>query len=121
MNLEDRLSDITADLVELEENSVFLDCLFSQESGRWMEVASLCNDLTEIEGRLEELKKSLKAPLQVTWLDSPKSAYENGYCIIIFFLEELHWSNVALYNKQWFLQHHSREGRNSLDNRPIVC
>ncbi|MBI4641216.1 MAG: hypothetical protein HY731_11010 [Candidatus Tectomicrobia bacterium] len=109
MNLEDKLSDLTANLVELEENSLFLERLFSDDSGRWIDVASLCSGLTDVEGRLEELRKSLKAPLQVTWLDSPKSVYRNGYCVILFFLEELHWSNVALYNKQWFLQHHGRE------------
>lgn len=39
----------------------------------------------------------------VTWLDHPKAAYGEGYCIIIFFVEALHWKNVALYNKRLFL------------------
>lgn len=119
MNLEDRLSDITADLVELEENSAFLERLFSVEAGRWVDVAPLCSGLTEIERQLEELRESFDVPLQVTWLNSPKSVYGNGYCVIIFFSEELHWSNAALYNKQWFLQGapielgRRPEGRNS--------
>ena len=66
MNIEDALLDLTADLVEFEEKSLFLERLFS----------------------------------------NLKSVYGKGYCVTTFFLEELHWSNVALYNKQkvsrWF-------------------
>ena len=105
MKLEDKLSEITADLVEFEENTLFLERLFSVEAGRWIEVAPLCNGLTEeVEEQLEALEESFQTPLQVAWLNSPKSAYGSGYCLIIFFLEDLHWSNVALYNKQWFLR-----------------
>ena len=104
MTLENRLSELTADLVELEENSAFLERLFSMEADRWLDITPLCSGLTEAEDRLEELMESFEVPLQVTWLNPPKSMYGNGYCVIIFFLEELHWSNVALYNRQWFLR-----------------
>jgi hypothetical protein len=94
-NKENQLSDITADLVELEENGVFLERLFSLEAGQWVDAASLCNGVTQ---------KLQDGVVQVTWLDYPNAAHGKGYCIIIFFAEEYHWSNVALYNKKWFLQ-----------------
>jgi len=95
MNIENRLSDITADLVELEANTPFLERLFAIEAGRWVDAAYLCNGLTQ---RLRE------ETVQVTWLDYPDAAPGKGYCLIIFFSEELHWSNVVLYNKAWFLR-----------------
>ena len=101
MNLENKLSDITADLVELEENSAFLERLFSIEAGKWVDAVSLCKGLTQIKGQLEKLKEET---MRVTWLDYPDAAHGKGYCLIIFFSEELHWSSVALYNKRWFLR-----------------
>ena len=103
MNVEDKLSDITSDLVELEENIIFLERLFSIESGIWIEVTSLSIGLRK-ENSIGKLSRSLKGKLWVTWLDYPISTYGKGYCTIIFFSEELHWSSVALYNKQWFSQ-----------------
>ena len=38
----------------------------------------------------------------------------SGYCVIIFFLEELPWSRVILYNKQWFLQKRHDKKRSAL-------
>jgi hypothetical protein len=104
MNLEDQLSDITASLLQLEKNGVFLERLFSLDMGKWAEVTVLCRHLAEEEARLAELEESSGGTLRVTWLDYPNSAYGPGYAVIIFFLEELHWSNVALYNKQHFLE-----------------
>lgn len=101
MNIENKISDITADLVELEENSAFLERLFSIEAGKWVDAVSLCKGLTQIKGQLEKLKEET---MRVTWLDYPDAAHGKGYCLIIFFSEELHWSSVALYNKQWFLR-----------------
>lgn len=103
IELEDRLSSITADLVEVEKNSAFLERLFSVDAGRWINIAPLCSGLNEIEGQLEEFRESFEKTLRVTWLDYPEAAYGKGYCIIVFFVEALHWSNVALYNKQLFL------------------
>jgi len=104
VNIEDQLADITADLVERDENSLFLERIFSQKAGVWEATAALCNHLVHIKTQIEQLQKQLAGTLQATWLDYPHSGHGEGYCIIIFFLEELHWSSVALYNKQWFLQ-----------------
>ena len=104
VNIEDQLADITADLVEQDDNSPFLERIFSQQAGVWEATAVLCSDLAHIKTQIEQLQKQLAGTLQATWLDYPNSGHGAGYCVIIFFLEELHWSSVALYNKQWFLQ-----------------
>lgn len=103
MELEDILSGITADLVGYESNSLFLKRLFSEEAGKWIEIEPLCSGLKKIESQLEQLKESFEESLRVTWLDYPAS-YGEGFCIIIFFVEALHWNNLALYNKQLFLK-----------------
>src|SRR5262252_10198786 len=102
MKVEERLADLTADLVEYEENSVFLERLFSLKAGVWEDVTALCRDIVHLEDDMAQLQRSSKDGLRATWLNYPASTHGKGYCLIIFFAEELHWSNVALYNKQWF-------------------
>jgi hypothetical protein len=108
MNLEDKLSDITANLLGFEKYSVFLERLFSQEIGKWTDIVVLCRDITEIEEQLAGLEESLEGTLRVTWLEYPQSAYGPGYAVVIFFSEEPHWASVALYNKQHFLEQLTR-------------
>ena len=108
MTPEDQLADVTAGLITLEENEIFLERLFYSRAGEWLDVESLCIGLTRIEGQLKSLLDSLEGTLHVTWLEYPHSAYGEGYCVIVFFLESLHWSNVALYNRQRFLDNLAR-------------
>ena len=102
--IEDILSGITADLVGYESNSPFLERLFLQAGGKWIEIDGLCKGLKEIESQLEELKELFDGTVRVTWLDYPDATCGLDYCIIIFFVEALHWSNLALYNKGLFLR-----------------
>ena len=111
MKVEERLADLTADLVEYEENSVFLERLFSLKAGVWEDATTLCRDLVHLEDHMAQLQRSFKGRLRATWLDYPASTHGKGYCLIIFFAEELHWSNVALYNKQWFSRKVTRRVR----------
>ena len=104
MKVEERFEELTADLVECEENSVFLERLFSLKAGAWEDVTALCHDIVPLEEHMAQLQRSSKGGLRVTWLDYPASTHGKGYCLIIFCAEELHWSNVALYNKQWFFR-----------------
>ncbi|MFB2968059.1 hypothetical protein ACE1CD_03725 [Aerosakkonema sp. BLCC-F183] len=101
IDLEDRLSDLTADLVALESNSAFLARLFSLESGKWVDLEPLCSELNEIRSEIAELKKSFQGTIRVTWLDYPDA---EGFCTIVFFVAALHWSNLALYNQQLFFK-----------------
>lgn len=102
MDLEDELADIAADLVEFEENSLFLSRLFAAAVGQWLEVISLCDGLERVANQLTELNDLCEGTLKVTWLEHPISG--SGYSLILFYMEELHWNSLALYNKQLFLQ-----------------
>jgi hypothetical protein len=103
MNTNEILSNISADLLAFKENGIFLKRLFSMEAGKWVDLDHMCRNLPKIEDQLKKLRKSFKGKLKLTWLDYPDPAYGKGYCLIIFFSEELNWHNVAIYNKQHFL------------------
>lgn len=111
MSIEDKLADLTADLVECEANHAFLERLFAVAPGVWTDVAVLCHDITPIKDHMTPLQTSSVGPLHATWTDYPPSTHGKGYCLIIFFAEAWHWSSVALYNKQWFLNKHARQAR----------
>ncbi len=100
MNLVDILSEITADLVEFEENEPFLERLFQLKPGVWTDLDGLCDDLDGYKERLKALQKPFQERVRVAWLDYPASRYGDGYCLILFFGDEHQWHNVALYNKQ---------------------
>jgi hypothetical protein len=106
LELEDWLSCISADLLEYDRNSLFLERLFAQKSGEWSTIESLCDGLPDIETQLQHLAAISPAELRVTWLDYPTAA-GLGFCLILFFVESLHWSNLAVYNQALFRQHHS--------------
>lgn len=102
ITLEDQLSCLTADLLELKTNQQFLEELFKVASGQWRDVGSLCTNLDQIISELELIYHNCEDKLQVTWLDYPQSVLGVGYCLITFYLESLHWSQVSLYNKKYF-------------------
>jgi hypothetical protein len=111
MKVEERFEELTADLVECEDNSVFLERLFSLKASVWEDVTILCRDIVHLADHMAQLQRLSKGRLRATWLDYPASTHGKGYCLIIFFAEELHWSNVALYNKQWFSRKDTRRVR----------
>lgn len=98
LEIEDQLSCLTADLVEHESNQPFLQRLFANKAGQWLDIYTLCQDLNSILNQFKSLELECEGILQVTWLDYPTNLGE-GYCLIIFYLESLHWNNLALYCK----------------------
>lgn len=107
LEVEDILSNITSDLVADRSNSPFLERLFSIDAGKWVELESLCQELKQIEKQFAELKTEFNVTIKVTWLDYPVSACGEGFCTILFFVESLHWHNLALYNQQLFWKNFS--------------
>jgi hypothetical protein len=101
LTLEDQLSEISADLVEFKSNQIFLKRLFSHHQGEWLKVVNLISDMETIIKQINLLPEKISSNLQVTWLDYSHSVYGEGYCLITFFEDQLHWSNVALFNKQY--------------------
>lgn len=112
LNLEDKLSCLTADLVEFDRNRPFLERLFAAKIGQWQSVDALCVGLPEIERQLQALKEqfSFSETLRVTWLESPDAVYGEGFCVILFLVEALHWETLAIYNKQLFLSNQNSSG-----------
>lgn len=110
MNLVDTLSEITADLVEFEENEPFLERLFHLEPGVWTELECLCNGLDDYQARLKKIKRAFQERVRVTWLAYPAANQDDDYRLILFFADQQQWHNVALYNKQQLDQSRERAG-----------
>ena len=99
ISLKDELSDIYADL--LTDSRTFLERLFSSEPGQWLPLTSISELHLQ---RIQEINEQFGGAVDVTWLDYPNSASGKGFCTIIFFLEPLLWSYIAIYNRQLFLK-----------------
>ncbi|MGK7887820.1 MAG: hypothetical protein AB4042_00700 [Leptolyngbyaceae cyanobacterium] len=96
IDLEDELVDFTADLLSLRQNESVLVRLFHQPMGTWTDLCTLfaedhCNEL------LATLHKNCDGVLRVTWLNHPE--LNQGYCLILFYMDALNWSQLVLYNK----------------------
>ena len=66
MKVEERFAELTADLVECEENSVFLKRLFSLKAGVWEDITALCHDIGHLEDHIAQLQRSSKGRLRAT-------------------------------------------------------
>ena len=102
LSTADDLSDACADLLAFDRNSLFLERLFSEASGHWMSVNSLCQGLGDVERRIAEVVSKYDASPQVTWIDYPPRMNNPGCCLIVFFAESPDWRSVAVYNKELF-------------------
>lgn len=105
LSLEEKLSDITADLLTDNGNALFLHRLFAQEPGRRQDLRLLCKDLPA-EARLRKATAafSFSGDLRVIWLDDPGSAHGPGVCTILFYSSVLDWGHVAWYNRAYFFE-----------------
>lgn len=104
MEREERLADLAADLVSIQQNELMLERLFEAQPGQWVDIDSLVGGLPPVAHQLDEMAELADGTIRVTWLDYPQSLNGPGYCLILFFLEELLWSHVAVYNKGRFQQ-----------------
>ena len=98
LDIEDELADFTADVLSLKANEKILHRLFSNPLGKWSNLASFLNDYDEIIQRLAKLQGDCDGTLQVTWLQHPE--LNQGYCLVLFYMDSLGWDNLALYNKE---------------------
>ena len=110
MNEEDELSDVSADLLEMDRYGVFVERLLAENAGTWTTISRLCEGLGEIEGRIDRIVSNEGAPPQVTWIEYPPSLGNKGYCLVIFFSESTDWRSVAIYNKERFLRKRRKNG-----------
>ena len=84
----DDLTDFAADLVISDDKNGFVDGLSRIEPGVWAEVLLLCSGVPEVENCLVALSRKWK--------------FEDSCCTIIFFLPDIIWSTVMLFNKSIF-------------------
>ncbi len=98
LEVEDKLSCISADMVSLRKYSACMERLFALPSGQWVELIHLFFGIGEIEQRLQGLAAKISGVPRVSWSDYPDSVYGPGYRVVVFFCDDPFWSNVALYN-----------------------
>ena len=110
--LSEELANYTTDLLALRRHEPFLEELWAQKPGNWVDVFALNLRLGHLTPRIEQLKETLNGPLFATWLDYPEPNGNADVCTIIFFAPDLVWSNTAIYHKQRLLQRkiHPRNG-----------
>lgn len=111
LNLEDEISDLVLELVTGQPSDLFLKRLFSLKAGKWTDAAGLCKGLAETQAQITELLSQVgdEDTLQVMWLEYPDTAQQKGYCLILFFVELLSWTNSAFYNKQGFFETQNKQ------------
>lgn len=110
---EDKLSDISADLLEFDRYEAFLERLFAQPPGEWLSLASACEGVDDIMQRVNELASRYDTGPQVMWANYPAELNRRGYCIIVFFAEGPDWRSVAVYNKNRYLRGRSGNAHSS--------
>ncbi len=99
MTRNDSLGDVVGDLLTEQANLRFVQRLLSLPHATWSSVYWLASRLPNVRSRLRELGYAGENSVQVCWLDYPLSLCGPGYCLVVFYLEDEHWSSVALYNK----------------------
>ncbi|MEO1743102.1 MAG: hypothetical protein AAFR99_14995, partial [Cyanobacteria bacterium J06629_9] len=52
---------------------------------------------TEVAQTLASLQAECDGTLRVTWLEHPE--LDQGYCLVLFYVDSLGWNSLALYNK----------------------
>ncbi len=97
LDIEEELTDFTADLLALKANEVFLERLFAKPVGQWSDLAGFFDKNEQIYHKLTSLQANCEGTLRVTWLEHPELV--KGYCLVLFYVDSLEWNNLALYNK----------------------
>lgn len=97
LEIEDELADFTADLLALRANELVLQGLFENPLGNWSDLANFLDGPSEIAEKLTFLQTECDGTLQVTWLEHPE--LDQGYCLVLFYMDSLGWNSLALYNK----------------------
>lgn len=97
--IEEALAGFCADLVSFKHNEAFLKRLFQEDAGTMLWVRDLGTGMDDIASRTAELERTANGSLRTGWLEFSNSPYGEGYAIILFFVEEIFWHTLALFNR----------------------
>lgn len=100
IDLDDQLVELIAALITPEQSEPFLTRLFSFDPGMWIGVAAVCAEHPALVDEVARIEERLRGTLRVTWLDYASSLHGPGHCTIIFFVEEVMWSSIALVERR---------------------
>lgn len=107
--MNEQLRDFFGDLITGNPwSDTFLPRLMATARATWVSLPSLCEGLSDALARYASLKASVPFTIdvKVTWLDPP--AGPEGMCLIVFYLEDEMAADVALVNREYFVE---REGQ----------
>lgn len=97
--LEDRLTDVAADLLSERRFEPFVRCLFAASPGVWQGVAACCSGMTVLPGSAAEVFAEHAEPFVVTYLPWPGLPDGDPYALVLFLHADNLWSTTALYNR----------------------
>jgi hypothetical protein len=100
VRLEDELSGLSADLVGEARHVPFLRELLTLAPGRLYDAIPLVAALPEARDGLGAVERAAGDRLRVTWIENDGSAYGPEYVVVLFYLEAIHWHNVAVVNRR---------------------
>lgn len=100
MSLDDRLLDLTADLLSERVFEASLKRLFADAPGKWLSWIELQSGLDTPGNSVRAIEQEAGCSLMVAWIDHPQSIYGDGYVTVHFFAEAISWWTTALYNKR---------------------
>jgi hypothetical protein len=98
LDLETELEDLTADVLALKVHEESLRMLFSHSAGTWLNLQSLLDSSSAISQHLHHLEAQADGMVQITWLPHPQTT--SDYCLVLFYLDVLNWTNLSLYHQK---------------------
>lgn len=100
--LEIDLDLFTDDLLEGARNRPARQLLFQVEKGNWQPInvigAAVPELLAEFQ-RIRDLTPRGQGNLYVSWLDFPSPKPKESDALVIFLLEDTHWSKTVYFNR----------------------
>jgi hypothetical protein len=98
LSIEDEFSDFHADFLSSRRCEPSILRLLREQPGRWWSVEDLLPETDHMRQRLLELQERAGGDkLFISWLHYPPTS--DDYVLIIFFVAQMNWDAVAIYNK----------------------
>ncbi len=100
--LEEKLSNVAADLLSERRFEAFVRRLFAAPPGVWQGVAACCSSMPVLPGLAAEVFAGHAECFVVTHLPWPGLPSRDPYALVLFLHADIMWSTTALYNRAVF-------------------